>query len=191
MDEQRFDTLARSIGALRTRRSVLTALAAAAVAAAPGLGGREAAAALKRGGAKCSSGSQCASGACIQYDVCKKHGRLTGKCRCGCTTDDDCPSGKTCRNGACFRDCPTPTDCTGGQNFVTCNREGTCYCFSTDLGPSCVTLQVLCTENPCDTSEDCPQGQVCMTYAPCCCGCEKFCTNPCGLGGNTPTILTA
>jgi hypothetical protein len=112
MDEQRFDTLAKSIGALRSRRRVLTALSGAAVAGGIGLGGRDAAAAPKPANAKCSSDTQCASGTCIRYGTCKKNGRLSGKCRCACSIDFQCPTGQTCSNqpnavGACFPQCPT------------------------------------------------------------------------------------
>ncbi len=103
MDASRFDTLARSLGAPRSRRGLLATLTGTVLTAALGLGGRQAAAARKPAGARCSSNAKCASGTCIKYGRCKtRNGTLTGKCRCACDNDTQCGAGRICRRRACF-----------------------------------------------------------------------------------------
>src|SRR4051794_32083815 len=199
MDEQRFDTLAKSIGALRSRRRVLTALSGAALAGALGLGGREAVAVLKLANAKCSSDTQCASGKCIKYDTCKKDGNFTGKCRCACSDDFQCPSGQTCKQpgplGACFPECPSAGSCDAENhsNFEFCASNQRCMCLATDptdISPSCVQASVDClTVQACATTTGCPLGQACADYVnPCRCGKAKMCLNPCGVGRKIPLV---
>jgi hypothetical protein len=193
VDEQRFDTLARSIGAIRSRRSVITALSGAAVAGVLCLGSRETAAAPKPAGAKCGSDTQCASGTCIQYGKCKKNGKLTGKCRCACSATDVCPTAKTCSNqpneiGACFSPCSSPGSCATG--FARCNGRSDCACVATDIDPSCVGRSFFCsTVNDCTTTADCPVGQVCASLGGMC-ACDgtkaQLCLNPCGVGATEP-----
>ena len=189
MDEQRFDSLARSIGALRSRRRVLTVLPGAVLAGRLGLPAREAAAAPKPGDATCSRGSQCASGTCIKYGKCKKNGKLTGKCRCGCTDDSDCNTAdvNVCRNGACFWGCSQGTVCPEGPR-VRCTID--CDCWPTDLGSSCMSATDINCDIACTTSDDCPIGQLCIDIGPTCgpqCA-RKFCVNPCGRGAKDPTV---
>jgi hypothetical protein len=191
MDGQRFDTLAKSIGALRSRRRVVTALSGAALAGALGLGGREAAAAPKPANAKCSSDTQCASGTCIRYDKCKKNGKFTGKCRCACSATNECPTGQTCSNqpdevGACFPQCPSPGSCA--TEFIFCASKLRCMCVATDIGPSCVNNGVVCsTVKACTTKADCPVGQACGDFVDACrCGEAQYCLNPCGVGEKIP-----
>src|SRR5215213_8371122 len=171
MDEQRFDALAKSIGALRSRRRVVTALSGAAFAGVLGLGSREAAAALKPAAAKCSSDTQCASGTCIKYDTCKKRGKFTGKCRCACSATDGCPAGQTCSNlpnavGACFPQCSSPSSCA---SFTFCASKQRCLCLATDTDPFCVQNAVDCaTVEACTTTADCPVGQACANFGTVC-----------------------
>jgi hypothetical protein len=197
MDEQRFDTLAKSIGALRSRRRMLTALSGTALAGALGLRGREAAAAPKPANAKCSSDTQCASGTCIKYDTCRKNGKFTGRCRCACT-GTDCPTGHTCSNpsgplGACFPQCPQAGLCNPDftSGFISCGSKKRCTCLATaptDTGPACVQGGVVCdTVQGCTTTANCPLGQVCTDDVNACrCGKAKMCLNPCGVGLKTP-----
>jgi hypothetical protein len=188
LDSERFDGLVRAFNQARSRRQALRGLAGFA-AGAFALGGREAAAAAKPADAKCSSGSQCASGTCIRYGKCKKKsGKLTGMCRCACSETALCPTGKSCRNEACFADCPTPIVCPEGEP-VFCNQEKGCQCWETDLGPSCTSRDAYCGSRGCTASADCPTGQVCQDNDPTCfenCA-PNFCINPCGLGRNDPT----
>jgi hypothetical protein len=72
MDASRFDTLARSLGANRSRRSVLVALTGATLAGALGLVEPEVAAARKRASARCGSNAECASGLCLKYGPCQE-----------------------------------------------------------------------------------------------------------------------
>jgi hypothetical protein len=186
LDSDRFDGLVRSFGRTASRRQTLRGLAG--VAAAGALGGREATAATKPADAKCSSGSQCASGTCIMYGKCKKKGKLSGKCRCSCSETALCPTGKSCRNGACFADCPTPSVCPEGDPQI-CDPKKGCMCWETDLGPSCTSADDSNCSIECTTSADCATGQVCQDIGPTCfanCA-RKFCINPCGLGGDDPT----
>ncbi len=188
MDDHRFDALTRWVDTSQSRRGVLRTLAGSALGAALGLGAlRKADAAIKPANAKCSSDAQCASGTCIQYGKCKKAGKLTGKCRCSCTETALCPTGKSCRNGACFGACSDPLTCSDGEG-AGCGRG--CVCGATDLGDSCMGGTVLCDGvNTCATSADCPTGSVCLDLGGECLGdCfAQLCANPCGQGFRLPT----
>jgi hypothetical protein len=198
-DNRQFDALTRHLSrtpsrrrstqglAVRlSRRGALGALTGSALGAALGLGAlQETDAAPQPANAKCSSDTQCASGTCIRYGRCKKNGRLTGNCRCSCTDTALCPTGKSCRNGACFSDCTSPFTCpgTGGGG---CGRG--CACGATDLGTSCLGNNVLCRNNTCETSAECPTGSVCVDpEGTCVCGAARLCANPCGQGFRLPT----
>jgi hypothetical protein len=191
MDVSTFDRLARTLARAGTRRAALGGLLAP-VGTALGLGLlREAAAAPKPANAKCSSDAQCASGTCIKYAKCKKNGKLTGKCRCSCSETALCPTGNSCRNGACFSECSSPFVCprTGGGG---CGSG--CVCGATDLGDSCIGSTVLCDgNNSCETSADCPTGSVCFDLGGTCVeGCPPLlCANPCGQGFRLPTTSSA
>jgi hypothetical protein len=188
LNPTQFDRFAQKIAVRFSRRGALSVLTGSVLGTALGLSALREAAALKTADSACSNGSQCDSGVCIKYGKCKKNGKLTGKCRCGCTATD-CPSGKTCRNGACFGDCSTPTTCTP-ENIEVCNQKKNCFCFATDLGTSCMSGSDNNCDIGCTTSLDCPTGQLCMDFTTCApfSGCQqKFCVNPCGLGANDPT----
>ena len=194
MDSERFDGLVRSFGRTGSRRQTLRGLVGLAAAGAFALGGRAAVAAPKPADATCSRGSQCASGTCIRYGKCKKKsGKLTGNCRCSCSETALCPTGQSCRNEACFADCPTPVVCPEGD-LVFCDQEKGCQCWETDLGPSCTSFEAFCGARGCTTSADCPTGQVCQNIGPTCferngfehCA-PTFCINPCGLGRQDPS----
>jgi hypothetical protein len=180
MDYRRFDTLARAIGAIRSRRAVLTTLTGSVLAGAVGLADREAVAAGKHADAKCSDNSECASGRCLKYGRCKKNGQLTGKCRCSCKNDTQCGTGRICRRRACFSTCTASSICT---NLHTCGGVGNCGCFSTTAQDTvCVYNQVICGTADCSLDTDCPAGYVCTVIsAPgssdCCT--ERACMPPC------------
>jgi hypothetical protein len=95
MDGPRFDDLARSLGRARSRRSVLGALAGAALAAA-GVGRGEAAR-LRSVGNACASNTDCASNLCVAETRTRKI--------CHCRSAADCPavSGQ-CQTAACLPD---------------------------------------------------------------------------------------
>jgi len=193
LNSTQFDRFAQGLAVRFSRRGALGALTGSALGAALGLGAiRDADAAPKPADAKCSTGSQCASGTCIKYGKCKKKsGKLTGNCRCSCSETVLCPTGKSCRNEACFADCPTPSVCPEGD-LVVCDQEKGCQCWETDLGPSCTSRDAYCSSRGCTTSVDCPTGQVCQSNDPTCFeGCApNYCINPCGLGRNDPTTST-
>jgi hypothetical protein len=194
MDDRRFDTLARSIGAIRSRRSVLATLTAAALAGKLGLDERAEAAAPKPSDAKCSSDAQCISGTCLKYGKCKKDGKLTGKCRCACDTHEDCGTDRLCRNRACFSKCPLGGTCGA---FQGCG-SGNCGCFeTTDADAACAfTGKNTCLTDACTTGDDCPDGYVCGVIEPggsedCCNGKERTCLAPCQAKSVQPAPLDA
>ena len=184
MDDRRFDSLVRSISAIRSRRRVLAVFTGSALGTALGLGAlREADAALKPADAKCSSDTQCASGTCITYGKCKKHGRLTDKCRCACDDDPECGTGRKCRNRACFSSCSPAGTC--GADYQECGT-GNCGCYtSTDAEQNCVfTGRNTCSTAECTTETDCPVGYVCSVLEvpdldECCGGKVRSCDAPC------------
>jgi hypothetical protein len=194
MESSQFDTLARSIGKLRSRRTVVAALVSSALGGTLRLGHREAAAAPKPADAKCSSDTQCASGTCLKYGKCKKHGKLTGKCRCACAEDTECGTGRICRERACFSQCLTGGTCGA---FQPCS-SGTCGCFtSTDADVVCVfTGPNTCLTDACTTEADCPDGYVCGIIQPtgvddCCEGKERTCMAPCQAKSVQPVTAAA
>lgn len=193
MDDLRFDALTRWVGASQTRRGALRTVAGSALGAAVGLRAlRGVDAALKPADAKCSSDTQCASGTCIKYGKCKKDGKLTGKCRCACSETAVCPTGKSCKNGACFGECSDPLTCSDGEG-AGCGRR--CVCSATtDLGSLCMGNFVLCDGvNSCATSADCPTGSACLDLGGECLGdCfAQLCANPCGQGYRLPTTSSS
>ena len=185
MDDRRFDTLARSIGAIRSRRGVFATLTSAAIAGTLGLDERVEASNHKLADAKCSSDTQCTSGTCLKYGRCKKrNGRLTGKCRCACDTDPACGAGKVCRQRACFNQCSTAGTCVATA-FQACG-SGTCGCFNTTAPePLCVFAgSTFCQTNTCTIDTDCPEGYVCSVIQlastdACCAGKVRTCMAPC------------
>jgi hypothetical protein len=186
MDASRFDTLARSLGAPRSRRGLLATLTGTVLTAALGLGGREAAAARKPAGARCSSNAKCASGTCIKYGRCKtRNGTLTGKCRCACDNDTQCGAGRICRRRACFSEC-SPAGACG--TFQPC-ASGACGCFNTTAAEAVCLFQGegACLTDTCTNTAECPVGYVCgvinpPTAGPCCGGKERTCLAPCEAG---------
>jgi hypothetical protein len=94
MDSERFDGLVRSFGQTRTRRQTLRGLAGLAALGALTLGGQEADAGTRIGGASCTRGRQCKTGKCVGdpgQKVCscsKRYPRCT-------------PAGATCQSGTC------------------------------------------------------------------------------------------
>jgi hypothetical protein len=195
MDDRRFDTLARSIGVIRSRRTLLTTLSGAVLAGALGLVEPEVAAARKRASARCGSNAECASGRCLKYGPCKtSNGRLTGKCRCACTTDTQCGAGRICRKRACFTQC-SPSGACG--SFQQCG-SGACGCFNTTT-PEAVCVFVgenACLTDACTVHTDCPVGYVCgvlnpPTAGPCCGGKVRTCMAPCQAGSVKVAAATA
>jgi hypothetical protein len=112
----------------------------------------------------------------------KSNGRLTGKCRCACTTDTQCGTGRICRRRACFSQC-SPNGACG--SFQQCG-SGACGCFNTTT-PEAVCVFVgenACLTDACTSTTDCPVGYVCGVLnltpsGPCCGGKERTCLPPC------------
>ena len=183
MDDRRFDSLARSIGAIRSRRRVLAALTGAALAGTLSLDEREVSAAPKPADAKCSQDTECASGTCIRYGRCRKDGRLTGKCRCACDNDTECGTGRNCRHRACFSSCPRAGTCD--FDLEPCGT-GRCGCYTgADGGLNCTFAgRNACLTAECTTAADCPVGYVCSVIQASdmvsCCGVKpRACHAPC------------
>ena len=143
MDGARFDDFTRALGAARSRRTALRALAGGLAAAVTGLsrpGGGEAAKCGKEGEACgcCQSGLSCTGGTCCPDDrVCN------GAC---------CPAGTACQDGACVRAGEgkgSPGGCPAGQ--ARCN--GTCVAIMSDLA-NCGACGLACpaATDPCQVA---------------------------------------
>jgi hypothetical protein len=185
MDDARFDTLAKTLSAGRTRRSLARLVAGlglgAAVASADS---EEAAAALLNGGFPCTSGSQCKTGKCLSNGTCSCS-RANPTCRAPrnrckkatcefstgrCITTNRA-RGATCQGDGnpCTRDIcdgngncihpkkPDGTACGSG----TC-QGGVCVCGAT----TCASGQVCCPDKRCGR-RCCANGRACSTT---CCG---------------------
>jgi hypothetical protein len=137
MDGSRFDDLAKSFGAQRTRRGMLGALAGAALAAV-GFGKAASARTCRSVGNACSTNGDCCSANCVT------EGRTRKICRC--TADRDCPGG-VCLAGDC---CIPPADdvtCAGlcGPQTNNCGQPVACAPCCTPTAQSCQTNGQCCS----------------------------------------------
>ena len=139
MDDERFDTLVKTLSAGHTRRGL------ARLVAGLGLGGilitavrEEAAAALLNGGVPCTSGSQCKTGKCLS----------NGRC-------------------SCSRGQPTCKQPANRCKKATCEfSTGRCITTNRARGATCQDDDNLCTRDICDGSGNCihpkkPDGTAC------------------------------
>jgi hypothetical protein len=173
MDPTRFDTLTRSLGTARSRRTVLRTLSAAALGAL-GLRGTRLAAAAPGGNSVCAQWchahfSGAAAGQCTRQAA-----QGTGPC-VPCQTSADCPTGLVCdATSHVCRGCTDQSECApvdalgnrfcvaladgAGQsvcaNFLLCTCPGTCAqcgpdqaCFGTGGGP-CADKNLCCPPSP-------------------------------------------
>jgi hypothetical protein len=137
MDDRRFDVLARSFAAPRSRRGLLAGVGAAAIAA---LGRRTAVAQdacptgqtrNRKGECRCPPGTDACLGGCSD--------RRTDPANCG-SCGNVCPDGAICRKGECR--CPSGT--------VAC-ADGTC-------APAGDPLDCGCAHERCPLNEHCGDG---------------------------------
>jgi hypothetical protein len=149
MDGHRFDEWARTLAASGSRRRLLGGFAAAAL----GLAGvRTGQAACRAPGNICRENANCCSGLCGPKD-------RTGRRRCHCRTEADCPApsnqcrAATCDDGICGEEILDETTCAlpGGSGFC---RGGTCQ----DLSGGCTSALGTCSVN---NQVPCGPGCVC------------------------------
>jgi hypothetical protein len=189
MDGSRFDDLVKSFGRARSRRSMLGALAGAALAAA-GLGQAEATGRKRSVGNACATNSDCASNLCVQETRTRKI--------CHCRSAGDCPavSGQ-CQTGACLpsgycgasvnagADCDDPNPCH--ENGV-CQADGSCLgapidcddnnaCTNDvcDAATGCVHVTIDCDDNNLCTVDSCDRALGCL-HTPVVCDDGDACT---------------
>jgi hypothetical protein len=190
MDAGRFDTLARSLTAARSRRGAL----AAALAGLLGMRGLDLAEARKKKGCppckrrkqgKCKKkkpdgtacpGGTCHGGRCTTCSDGIKNGSETGvdcggNCpRCatgqGCTSRNDCASA-LCSGGTC-QTCEVASDDCGSD------ANGNCNCRQTHPDGAKVCIKNTGTGDMCDNSA-CPPGAFCINNVG-----IKDCFKPCG-----------
>lgn len=187
MDGSRFDELTKSLTAQRSRRGVLGALAASALAA---VGARRAEAArLRAVGNSCVSNADCASGFCVQESRTRKI--------CHCQSNGDCPGGVCLQTGACCTPVDPAVTCAGkcGPQTDNCGQ-------AVDCGPCCLAPEAacagdsdccsgicaagICAAGPvldggaCDSDTDCQNGHCCSGV----CRNFKTDTSNCGFCGN-------
>jgi hypothetical protein len=188
MEDIRFDTLARAVGSLTTRRLALAALLGGVFGR---LGPAETAAKRKSGRCKpkCGDCYKCAKGKCRKNNqgekVCKK-----GRCKLK-ATGTPCTTfrGGHCQNGTCFptSTCPVTTTaiCPGGMG-VRCGGVDTAPCLcsrSTEGQVACIIVPsgFNCPDvTPCGSSATCGAGYVCVETGSCCPnGPANACLLPC------------
>ncbi len=206
MDRRRFHHLVRMLGSERSRRGLLGGVIAAVGF---GLAADGTTAACKQPGAKCDHDTRCCDGTCVRTGRCRKNGRLTGKCRCGCTNHTQCDT-HLCRDGACTQctehtDCPSqecgdggvcaiPETCPANANacneIVVCGTQNGagCACFQRVEGGGSVCIgERSDPSNPCTSDDQCGlfgDGAVCVVDTPAsgdgyCAGTSGLCGLPC------------
>ena len=171
MDQDRFDTLARSLSNAAPRRVIL-GFTLGGVLGLSGLGRDAAAVKKRRCRPKCGVCERCQKGKCRTT----KHGAKRcrkGRCQpradgtdCGgpclaclggvCTakTADACGAGSEClANGSCARTCTVDAECGPG-----------CVCSSNSLDGQrhCISTPYTCDLGSCTTAADCDRGQHCQ-----------------------------
>lgn len=201
MDGSRFDNLVKSLGAGRSRRSVLGALAGAALAAV-GVGSAEAANKRSVGNA-CSTNSDCASGLCVQETRTRKI--------CHCRSAGDCPAATAqCQTAACLptgycgaaitagASCDDGVPCTVND---VCQADGSCVgtpkscddnnaCTADACDPvtgNCINSPVVCDDGNLCTIDSCNPATGCV-YTPVICAPSNDChaVGPCDPASGCP-----
>ena len=174
MDSTHFDSLAKVVGALTSRRSALLLLAGL------GLGSVDLtdSEARKSGKCKrrCTGCERCKRGKCQKKDGKKRCSK--GKCKSRCSAN------QVCQNGSCFPTgaCPatttgfcsaTPQTCSAPADVCVCDR-------STEGNVVCITTRDANCGNPaCTTSANCPAGSACVDISGCCMASVKICLPQC------------
>jgi hypothetical protein len=172
MDQRRFDAFLHALSAFANRRTALRGAIGAASAASLKAAHHEAEAKKKKKRKKkkkltCPQGQEkCGSACCSPDRTCAE---LLGLCQCKVPCGDVCcPIGQGCLNA-------TNSEC-GCVNGTTCAQTN-CLCSVNAVGGTRLCLEDLnCTPDlqPCASSFDCPQGQVCAVG-----GCGAVCTPIC------------
>lgn len=190
MDGANFDTLARAVSSLTTRRLALAVFLGGAFGR---LGLAETAAKRTSGKCKpkCDECDKCDKGKCRNKNgkkVCKK-----GKCKPK-ATGAPCTAffGGRCQNGTCLptSTCPATTTqiCPGGSS-VRCGGSDAapCLCSRSTEGQVACVLNLpgqTCAEvTPCSSSAICGAGEACVETGSCCPAgpanaCLPACPNP-------------
>ncbi|HET7092951.1 MAG TPA: hypothetical protein VFI22_05715, partial [Thermomicrobiales bacterium] len=152
MHADRFDALTLAVAEPGSRRALARAAFAGTVAAGLLASTRRHAAAgsATDAFAKCAADADCETGYCRVSGRCKKHGKLTGKCRCGCS-GAGCPDPLVCCDAAeGLVYCALPLGETGCKTDVDCCfgacRDGVC-CRA--KGGSCGGVDALCCSGSC------------------------------------------
>jgi hypothetical protein len=138
----------------------------------------------------CPAGEFCLGGVCVECASatdCPASACATATCvnnTCGTAPVADgtsCGTGRVCLDGACVGNgaCSTGNTCTARQEVPGCSNG--CSCGRTTEGSAvCVPSLAVCNQ-ACNTSADCPAGQIC--HAGPCCGPEEInlCISLCGV----------
>ncbi len=147
MDDVRFDALVKALGAQRSRRGVLGALAGGALAAV-GFGNTAEARRCRSVGNICAANGDCCSGFCGTEGPTRK--------TCHCAADRDCPGGVCLEEACCLPD-PQPVTCENQCGSQTNNCQQ-----SVDCGACCVEPDGACGANGECCSHVCVNG-VCLS----------------------------
>ena len=168
MDADRFDSLARSLTATRSRRSLTRLFGGLGLGGVLSVwGAPETRAAKRNAGEPCIKRRQCRSRKCVGDP---------GQKTCGCSEKFACGEGASCLHGGCFRSESCATGCATG---VLCGSG--CYCSATVGGvPVCFKNEPFCGEGEaCETDDDCRTGRVCVDVSCVGCGQQAVCLTPC------------
>lgn len=200
MDQQRFDDLTRFCST-RSRRSVLSLLAGAVVAAVArvvpataqdGDGDLQGDRRCQRLNQKCGKGKRCCNGLTCRGRHCRcKAGFRLCNGRCigpnGCCEDDECSGIQFCRNGICA--CPPGTTKIAGGCAGACavlsDCPGPCSCRNHVPAGSGSAADGVCVDEPfnlcnapiCNNDGNCGENEVCIQTG--CSGSSLRCVSIC------------
>jgi hypothetical protein len=188
VDQNRFDTLARSFVVARSRRGAL-GLAAAGLAAGLGLpvvadakGGPGAEKKKKKKNKRCRKENQTCGGkqtCCKNQNLTCENGTCVQPPQAECSVDDDCDFNETCEggtcscdlrvNGTCVRQCDNGGDCPGPAG---CRNHFPASSGAGVVDGVCVDESgLLCDTDSCQFGGDnaCASGEICVQL-----GCGAF-----------------
>jgi|SRR5215216_3924299 len=118
---------------------------------------------------RCRSTQTCCKGRCVNL---QKNERHCGSCSNRCPEGSECVSGECLVQSACPSGCGGTPECGSGGQF-------SCFCLTT-AEQTCACVESASCEGllTCNTSDDCPQGTLCILGCQSGKVCQPLCSTP-------------